>query len=742
MVKTEMRRITKLMKGVRPHTIAISGLIGASSLISNMSRASAQEASSKIDIQHYSIDAQLVPSEQVLRARANVVFIPAADTRSAVFELNGSLTVKKITRLAGGADADSSSGAGPAANPPRSAPARGTTRPSANTGAKTPAASPSSTSTSSAGGVELQFIQDNRENMNVRVDLGAVMPAGKAVTLRFEYEGVLESPQGGPIQNARLAYVGDQGSYLFYAARWFPFHDYAADRATYDIRVTAPAGITVVGYSESPTTPVPSTDEKTKAQAQTFTFTSKTAILPGNFAAAKYQNSSKTVGGFTIDTYFKSGHEHWADHTAEIVGKRLEFYSSKFAPYAYGNHFIVAETDEETLPAYSGAGIMFLSPGAVTEGFDETVARETAYQWWGQTVGIKSFDDVWLVQGLAEFSSLLYVRDAENESRFQQAVRAELERALAFEQSASIRNAPQQLDDQTPAYRSIVIYKGALVFNMLRQLLGEAKFDGMMKAYFAKYKGKTASIDDFEQLASQSAGRPLRFFFGQWVDSTGVPEFRADYRMVRTSEGFRVPGTVKQDLDTFEMPVDILLKTETGNERDTLVMKGTSADFDITTKSKPVEVVIDPDAKIIRSSDELRQGVIVRRGIEHFREQEFPEAEQQFQAAIKLNRNLSWAWYNLGLLYLTQRNYAKALDAFDQSLNGDLRPDWTEVWSYIYRGNAWDAYGNRERAVAEYNRAISNGNNFNNAQAVAQAYLGTPFDPKRTRQSDSSSQAN
>ena len=736
-----MRRINKSLNGIRPRGVAILCLIAASLLASSMRKVSAQEASAKIDVQHYSIDVQLVPAEQILRARANVMFIPSADTRSAVFELNGSLTVKKITRVAGVPESDSS--AAPTPTPVRPAPARSAGRPAASAGTKNPASTvqPASTQASAGGGTELQFIQDNRENMNVRVDLGAVMPAGKPVTLRFEYEGVLESPQGGPIQNARLAFVGDQGSYLLYASRWFPFHDYAADRATYDMRVTVPAGITVVGYTENPTTPTSSTDDK-KAPVQVFTFTSKTPVLPGNLAAAKYQNSSKTFGGFTIDTYFKAGHEAWAGHAAEIVGKRLEFYSSKFGSYAYGNRLIIAETDEETLPAYSGAGMMFLSPGAVTEGFDETVAREAAYQWWGQTVGVKSFDDIWLVQGLAEFSSLLYIRDAENETRFQQAIRAELERALAFEQSASIRNAPQQLDDQTPAYRSIVVYKGALVFNMLRQLIGGDKFDAMMRTYYTKYKGKTASIDDFEQLTAQTTGRPMRFFFGQWVDSTGVPEFRADYRMVRTTEGFRVPGTVKQDLDTFEMPVDILLRTETGNERDTLVMKGTSADFDITTKSKPVEIIVDPDAKIIRSSDELRQGVIVRRGIEHFREQEFPEAEQQFQAAIKLNRNLSWAWYNLGLLYLTQRNYAKALDAFDQALNGDLRPDWVEVWSYIYRGNAWDAYGNRERAVAEYNRAISNGNNFNNAQAVAQAYLSTPFDPKRTRQSDSSSQTN
>jgi aminopeptidase N len=377
---------------------------------------------------------------------------------------------------------------------------------------------------------------------------------------------------------------------------------------------------------------------------------------------------------------------------------------------------------------------MFISPRALTSGIDEKLAREVAYQWWGQAVGMKSFDDTWLSQGLAEFSTLLYVKDNENETLYQQTVQAELEKALAFEQSSSIRRAPHQLDDQTAAFRSVVFYKGALVFNMLRQLMGEEKFDKMLRDYYIKYEGKNITLDEFEAFASKTAGRDLRFFFGQWVDSTGVPEFRSDYVISRTRDGFRVPGTVKQDLDTFEMPVEIVLRTEAGQERKTLTMKGPSVDFDLTTKSKPIEVVVDPDAKIMRSSTELREGVIVRRGIEHFREQEYIEAEQQFQAAIKINRSNSWAWYNLGSLYMTQRNWNKALDAFDQALGGNLRPNWVEVWSYIYRGNSWDAIGQRERAIAEYNKAISNGNNYDNAQATAQGFLSEPFGKKKAEQ--------
>src|SRR5262249_11329475 len=158
----------------------------------------------------------------------------------------------------------------------------------------------------------------------------------------------------------------------------------------------------------------------------------------------------------------------------------------------------------------------FVSPRALTSGIDEKLAREVAYQWWGQAVGLKSFDDTWLSQGLAEFSTLLFIQDNTNETLFQQTLQAELEKALAFEQSASIRNAPKQLDDQTPAFRSVIFYKGALVFNMLRQVIGAEKFDKMLRDYYAGYEGKNLTLDQFEAFTTKAAGRDLRFFFGQW----------------------------------------------------------------------------------------------------------------------------------------------------------------------------------------------------------------------------------
>ncbi|HEU4386466.1 MAG TPA: tetratricopeptide repeat protein, partial [Blastocatellia bacterium] len=209
---------------------------------------------------------------------------------------------------------------------------------------------------------------------------------------------------------------------------------------------------------------------------------------------------------------------------------------------------------------------------------------------------------------------------------------------------------------------------------------------------------------------------------------------RVEYTILRTREGkFKVRGAVRQNIDSFRGPVTIAMVAEGGKDHKTTIdMKGTSADFEISSDGKPIEVLVDPDNRYLRISDSIRTSVVVRRGIQHFQREEYAEAEEQFRAALKLNPRSSWAWYNIGLLFMEQRNWSRAKDAFSESLGGDLDPYWLEVWSYILRGNSYDAEGNRERAVAEYNKARESGNDYNGAQKAVEKYLATPYKRERS----------
>jgi len=271
----------------------------------------------------------------------------------------------------------------------------------------------------------------------------------------------------------------------------------------------------------------------------------------------------------------------------------------------------------------------------------------------------------------------------------------------------------------------------------LRDTLGEAKFNQLMTTYLQRFRGKNASIDDFEKLTSEVAGQPMRYFFARWVEGTGVPEFTSDYLIIRTRAGkFITRGTVKQNYDNLRLPLEIQLKSEGegGLKTVTLQIDDASADFNIESDGKPLGVIIDPNNKLLRISPELRISSIARRGIEQFKEGNYVEAQKQFEEALKLDRSNSWIYYHLGLLFLEQRNYDLAIDNFKATLGGRLEPSWLSVWSNIKMGNAYDAKGDRTRAVAAYKRAENIGDNYDNAQEAVKKYQATPYDPKEKTQ--------
>jgi aminopeptidase N len=474
-----------------------------------------------------------------------------------------------------------------------------------------------------------------------------------------------------------------------------------------------------------------------KEGAVRYRFVHRQPVLIGNFAAGQYINRSLRYGKYDLQLYAMPGSEKRLEVFAELTGRVLEFYTKRYGPALFGNRLVVVQIDDESLDTYSGPGMIFLS----SKMFDSTrpvpedkIQREIAYQWWGQTVGLKSFDDAWLSQGLAEWSAFAYRETTLSSGGVDSAQREQQERALTFEQTASIARAPSALDDQSAAYQSIVFYKGSMVFRMLRETMGKDKFDQLLATYVQTYKGKNASIDEFEQLATKIADENMRYFFAQWVEGTGVPEFTVDYQIIRTRGGkFRTRGTVKQNLESLRMPVELLLRAEGDNHTKIVRVEGRSEDFDFESNGQPIEVVVDPNNKILRMSDELRVSIIARRGIEQMKEGIYAEAQQQFEAALKLDRSNSWVYYNLGLLFLEQRNWQQALDNLEASLIGNLKPAWIEVWAHIKRGNAYDAKGERSRAVAEYNKAVQSGIDYDNAQAVAKRYLATPYDPKASQ---------
>ena len=101
----------------------------------------------------------------------------------------------------------------------------------------------------------------------------------------------------------------------------------------------------------------------------------------------------------------------------------------------------------------------------------------------------------------------------------------------------------------------------------------------------------------FSQAGRADLGQNLQYFFVQWIESSGAPEFKMEYTVFRTQKGFRVMGKITQDLDTFQMPVDLKIETEGNPETKRIDVVGTSSEFTVDTFGKPKTVTIDPNGR-------------------------------------------------------------------------------------------------------------------------------------------------
>ena len=154
---------------------------------------------------------------------------------------------------------------------------------------------------------------------------------------------------------------------------------------------------------------------------------------------------------------------------------------------------------------------------------------------------------------------------------------------------------------------------------------------------------------------------------------------------------------------------------------------GESSDFDVLVQRKPKAVVIDPREKLLRMSNDIRISVLVSRGEDLVADGKYNEAIDQYQKAIDIDGHNSMALFRMGEALFELGNLQAAANVFRESLNGDLKPKWVEVWAYVNLGKIFDIRGQRERAVTEYQKAVNTGDDAYGAQAEAQKYIGEPF---------------
>lgn len=623
-------------------------------------------------------------------------------------------------------------------------------------------------------GKSLSFERDDNAAQKLRVSLLDAVPAGGKITLAFDYGGPLSGRITDPSEGVRLAYIGKEGGYLLLPARWFPLTGFPSSRYTGIFHIEVPGTMAVVGTGVSAGPPVSVTPKSAPAPAPAlgnsrsaaapvsprsapappsmenerllYTFRVDKPEAAGTFVIAPLQLNPTRAEGMSFAVYTPPAAAKTAQSYADAVAHILDFYNGEFGALPDPT-MTIAQLPDGTVDGFAAPGLLLVSAHQWTAQPNmRLLANLAAQQWWGDRVMAASASDVWITDGLARYSEGLYAEEASGKEGLNKALEDFAVGALMFDEAAPIAEA-KRLSPGSEEYRSVVVNKGAMVFHMLRAIIGDANFSALLKDFYGRYAGKTARVRDFEQLAEAHAGGPapqeykglgnapvaetevpsLRPFFTQWLRSTGVPEFSLEYVIYRTKKGFRIVGKVKQDLDFFRMNVEMEVETEGNPEFKNVDIAGKESAFTVETfgRPKPNGILLDPHNFILKSSQRLRVRGIIARGETLAEQGRYYDAIQQYQRALDQDRANALADFRMGEAFFYQRNYAAAAQSFRDAMEGstDLTTRWTEVWSHIYLGRIYDIQGDRTRAVNEYSKAKQTGDDTGGAQAEAEKSL-------------------
>lgn len=366
-----------------------------------------------------------------------------------------------------------------------------------------------------AGDRAAKFRQTDRK---VKVTFGHECPAGTAFDITIAYAG---APRPRRTRWGTLGWeeledgviVASQPSG---APTWFPCNDLPADKATYQIRLLADAGYLVAAG--------PQRARRThKGRVQwTFAHDVPTATYLVAVQLGRYTQTTATLSEVPVRILHPAALRSRVQADFADLGRMLTVFQDAFGPYPFEEYTVVVTEDDLEIPLEAQAMAVFGAnhiDGA--GGLERLIAHELAHQWFGNSVGVAQWQEIWLNEGFACYAEWIWSEASGGPSAHAKAL-AHHARLAASAQDLVLADpgAADMFDDR-------VYKRGALALHALRLTIGDEGFFDLLRAWTARYRFGTVQTTDFIALAEELTGRPVLRMLRPWLYETALPELPA-----------------------------------------------------------------------------------------------------------------------------------------------------------------------------------------------------------------------
>lgn len=353
-----------------------------------------------------------------------------------------------------------------------------------------------------------------------------ILNAGQPFVVTVTYHGTPQVVESAAAKG-QIGWIGfNGGSYVLSepdgAATYYPVNDHPLDKATYTFRVTVPKPFVAAANGVL-------TSTLDQGEATTFVWEASdplasylTTVSIGEFDLETRPNPA----GVPIRNYYSVGLDESVRQLFSRQDEMLALYSKIFGPYpfaAYGSLVINTQVETaleaQTLSVY-GVDQLDLEDKTETE---QLIAHELAHQWFGDSVSVADWGDIWLNEGFATYAEGLWLEHLEGGPALDEWV-TDTYKYVVEGGDELLRPGAPPADD---LFNEGIYCRGGLTLHALRLKVGDEAFFDILKLYFDRFKGGNVRTADFIAVAEEVSGQDLGQFFADWLYNPEMPSIPA-----------------------------------------------------------------------------------------------------------------------------------------------------------------------------------------------------------------------
>ncbi|MFJ3781698.1 M1 family metallopeptidase [Streptomyces sp. NPDC090093] len=302
------------------------------------------------------------------------------------------------------------------------------------------------------------------------------------------------------------------------AAWWFPSNDHPLDKATFDVSVSVPAGHQAIsnGVLQSQSTALGRTRFNWRSDKPQATYLATLAVGKFDITTDRTANGLPVLNAYSKDLGANAGAARASiERTAEVT----EWLETVFGPYPFNalGGYVPNVTSGFALETQTRP---FYSPRQFANGANvSVVVHELAHQWYGDSVSVRDWKDIWINEGFARYSQWLW-SEKEGEGTTQELADYVYALRGAEDPFWTVKPGDPGPENQ---FHGAVYDRGALALQALRNRIGDEAFFAILKGWPKQFAYGNARVADFVRYAERVSGKPLAELFDTWLYQPSKP---------------------------------------------------------------------------------------------------------------------------------------------------------------------------------------------------------------------------